>query len=80
MHSYRKYFTDLQLQQLIEAAPTWGVDIRTVGHNVHPPQKPYPDTNHPNHYYFDWEKGRILDEFQLVYIAHGKGVFETDYQ
>lgn len=80
MHSYRKYFTEPQLQQLAEAAPTWGVDIRTVGHNAHPPRKPYPDSDHPNHYYFDWEGGRVLDEFQLVYIAHGQGFFESDNQ
>lgn len=77
MVSYRKYFDDEQLDSLLTQTPSWGVDILTVGHNVHQPQKSYPDPNHPNQYYFDWEEGRTLNEFQLVYIANGQGVFES---
>ena len=78
MELYRKYFDDAQLRVLAEQTPSWGVDILTIGHNLHQPKKEYPDPNHPNHYYFDWNKGRMLDEFQLVYIANGQGVFESE--
>ena len=77
MNEYRKYFNEQQLDVLSTQTPSWGVDILTIGHNVHPARKAYPDHNHPNQYCFDWSEGRTLDEFQLVYIANGQGVFES---
>ena len=77
MQEYRKYFDETQLQPLIDATPSWGVDILTIGHYVHRAQHPYPDSHHPNSHHFDWQKGRVLDEYQLVYIANGQGVFES---
>ena len=77
MDLYRKYFNDQQLQALSGQTPSWGVDILTIGHNLHPANKGYPDPDHPNQYYFNWDEGRTLDEFQLVYIANGQGVFES---
>ncbi|WP_460985431.1 AraC family transcriptional regulator [Spirosoma fluminis] len=77
MDLYRKYFNQQQLAMLSVQTPSWGVDILTIGHNVHPARKAYPDHNHPNQYCFDWREGRTLDEFQLVYIANGQGVFES---
>ncbi|TDE15481.1 helix-turn-helix transcriptional regulator [Dyadobacter psychrotolerans] len=78
MSIYRKYFTQEQLQNLVDSEPNWGVSILNVGHNLHPAKKSYPDQNHPDSYYFNWEKGRRLDEFQLVYISGGGGVFESE--
>lgn len=77
MELYRKYFNEDQLQALSAQTPSWGVDILTIGHNLHQARKDYPDQNHPNQYYFDWREGRTLNEFQLVYIANGQGVFES---
>ena len=37
----------------------------------------YPPTFHPTGYQFDADKGRILQEYQVVYIAKGKGDFRT---
>ncbi len=79
MELYRRYFDEVQLQALAGQTPSWGVDILTIGHNIHLPKKEYPDPNHPNQYCFDWNQGRTLDEFQLVYIANGQGVFESEY-
>ncbi|MDE3237051.1 MAG: AraC family transcriptional regulator [Bacteroidota bacterium] len=60
--------------------PTWGITILHAGHNVHPPQNTYPDQYlHPPNYYFGWEKGRVLEEFQLVFIAAGSGIFEAEH-
>ncbi|WP_439559714.1 AraC family transcriptional regulator [Dyadobacter sp.] len=78
MELYRKYFSQEQLEALAGSEPNWGVSILNVGHNLHPAGKIYPDQNHPDSYYFDWEKGRVLNEFQLVYISTGSGVFETE--
>ena len=79
MDTFRKYFDNEQLVRLSEMKPNWGVNILNVGHNIHPANKIYPDVNHPNPYYFDWENGRILNEFQLVYISSGSGIFEAEH-
>ena len=54
---------------------SWGLIINTVGHQLIKPNEPYPSTNHPMRYSFSIEKGRILNEYQLVYISEGKGSF-----
>lgn len=57
----------------------WGLTIHTVGfqevapHSVYPPR----DRNHTSKHMFNPEKGRILDEYQLIYIVDGEGVFES---
>lgn len=38
---------------------------------------PYHAEHHPPQYSRLWERGRILNEFQLVYIAKGEGTFRT---
>ncbi len=78
MNDYRKYFDDLQLKQLADSEPSWGVNVVTVGHYIHTPHTKYPDPKHPESHYFSWEKGRRLKEFQMVYIANGKGIFERE--
>ena len=72
----RKYFEKVVAETAL-ARPNWGVIVLNVGHNLHPARKPYPDRGHPGDYYFDWQKGRTLHEFQLVYIAQGRGSFES---
>jgi AraC-like DNA-binding protein len=32
---------------------------------------------HPSGYFFTWEKGRVLQEYQINYITEGSGIFET---
>ena len=77
MKPIRKYFQKVSNNDTFQT-PNWGVTIFDLGHHIHPPNTSYPDKQHPNGYYFDWEKGRILQEFQLLYIAHGSGVFESE--
>lgn len=53
----------------------WGLTVTTVGHQVIKANESYPPTSHPNGYYFNVDKGRILNEYQLLYITNGNGVF-----
>jgi AraC-like DNA-binding protein len=53
----------------------WGLTVTTVGHQTIAENENYPPKDHPAGYYFDVNKGRILNEFQLLYISEGNGVF-----
>ncbi|MCF0055900.1 AraC family transcriptional regulator [Dyadobacter sp. CY356] len=77
MALFRKYYQKVIVEQALDQ-PSWGVAVINVGHNIHPPGVSYPDYQHPGDYVFDWDKGRILEEFQLVYISRGQGIFEAD--
>jgi AraC-like DNA-binding protein len=37
----------------------------------------YPPPDHPGHHLFRWHEGRILTEYQLVYITRGGGTLES---
>ncbi|MBQ8672939.1 MAG: helix-turn-helix transcriptional regulator [Bacteroides sp.] len=56
----------------------FGLWVNTVGNQVIPPNSPYPLKDHPSGYYFNIQKGRILREYQLVYITKGRGLFTSD--
>ena len=56
----------------------WGMMVTTVGYQSIPPHSIYPARQqHPQTYSFNPEKGRILTEYQLVYISEGCGFFES---
>ncbi len=76
MDTFRKYIKAENETDLSQ--PDWGVNVLDVGHYVHAAGNPYPDTQHPSDYYFEWNKGRVLKEYQLVYIASGTGIFEAE--
>ena len=75
MEQFRKYCDS---RDFLNGQPDWGVTVKNVGHNIHKPKTGYPDHQHPLPYCFDWEKGRVLNEFQVVYIANGHGEFESE--
>ena len=52
-----------------------GLKVTTVGYQKVAANEPYPPKNHPYGYYFDVVKGRILNEYQLLYITNGNGIF-----
>ncbi|MDR0412555.1 MAG: AraC family transcriptional regulator [Dysgonamonadaceae bacterium] len=64
-----KYLSNSNFDEL------WGLTVNTVGHQNIEAHKPYPTQNHPNSYLFSTEKGRILDEYQFLYVARGEGSF-----
>jgi len=53
----------------------WGVVVTTTGYQIIEPQTSYPPSNHPVRYLFSVEKGRLLNEYQLIYISRGDGQF-----
>jgi AraC-like DNA-binding protein len=73
MKLFRKYFTF----DSDDADQNLGINIMNLGHNIHTAYLPYPDIQHPDTYYFEWDKGRRLKEYQIIYISKGEGFFET---
>ena len=55
----------------------WGLYVTGAGFGQVPPGKPYPRHGHPQSHEFAWQRGRILQEYQMVYIHAGEGQFET---
>ena len=58
---------------------TLGFYLNDAGHAVVPANSVSPPTieNHSQEYVLSWEKGKILQDFQVVYITKGKGVFQS---
>lgn len=55
----------------------WGLAVNTVGYQEVFPGMSYPPAEHPTRYLFSLERGRVLNEYQLVYIAGGRGTFRS---
>ncbi len=55
----------------------WGLVVNTVGYDEVGPDESYPTRGHGDGYYFDIERGRILDEYQMLYLVEGEGVFSS---
>lgn len=51
--------------------------VNAVGSQDIIPNDGYPLKVHPADYFFDTEKGRVLHEYQLLYITQGKGLFRS---
>jgi AraC-like DNA-binding protein len=56
---------------------TWGINVSTIGNQVIPQNSNYPLSNHPESYLFTPENGRVLNEYQLIYIVNGNGTFKS---
>lgn len=63
-----------------EADALWGLIVNSVGYQRIEPGEEYPPGNHPTRYLFNVEKGRVLNEYQLLYITRGKGTFVSSGQ
>lgn len=55
----------------------WGLTVSTVGYEEIGVADSYPTRGHADGYYFDIEKGRVLNEYQLLYITEGAGIFNS---
>ena len=56
-----------------------GFYLNDAGHAIVPANSVCPLTteNHSQEYALSWEKGRVLQDFRVVYISKGKGVFQS---
>lgn len=57
----------------------WGLTVSTVGYEEIAPGDAYPTRGHADGYYFNTEVGRELNEYQLLYITEGRGVFRSTH-
>ena len=53
----------------------WGTAVNSAGFQEVRPGENYPPGNHPSRYIFTVANGRILQEYQLIYITEGRGKF-----
>ncbi|MFA7369634.1 MAG: AraC family transcriptional regulator [Kiritimatiellales bacterium] len=60
----------------------WGIAVFNTGDDFTPAgfeEYPYLKDKdmHPDHYFFTWEKGRVLDDYQILINMAGRGVIES---
>ena len=60
-----------------EKEDLWNLNVSTIGFESIPAHANYPASGHPQGYSFNFERGRVLQEFQLLYITRGKGQFAS---
>ena len=70
MKSTHKYFP------VNDAQRAWGLYATCAGHSATKPGNEFPSRSHPDEYYFTWEKGRILHEWQIAFVERGSGIVE----
>ena len=75
---HSKYDNDIHYLESNYFKVNTGVTINTVGFQCIQPDSKYPLIEHPKDYFFNTEKGRVLSEYQLVYITQGTGTLLTN--
>ncbi len=55
----------------------WGTTINSVGYQHVYPNSIYPPESHPASYLFSDQRGRVLNEYQLLYITRGSGLLRS---
>ena len=72
MHNSFKYLNITSLEE------RWGLFVTSVGYSKVSPNEAYPNSQeHPQSHTLTWNKGRILNDFYLIFISKGEGVFES---
>ncbi len=56
----------------------WGLFLNSTGRLHVPAGTVYPSERHPAGYYYTWEEGRRLNEYQINYIIEGEGIYENE--
>ena len=60
-----------------EQDENWSLMVKTAGFQSIPGNSIYPTQGHPVEYKFNFHIGRVLEEFQMIYITKGGGTFES---
>ncbi|WP_460687575.1 AraC family transcriptional regulator [Niabella aquatica] len=53
----------------------WGFYVTAMGYSKVEPHDPYPNQQHPQSHQLTWDRGRTLNDYYLVFISRGSGVF-----
>jgi len=56
----------------------WDIYLTGAGVAGIKPGSDYPPPGHPVLYNFSWREGRVLPEYQILLIAEGEGIFQSD--
>jgi AraC-like DNA-binding protein len=75
---FNDFGIDFKYLLVNERDKKFGITVNTVGFQPIAPHTAYPSTQHPKNYYFNPSKGRVLSEYQILYISKGKGTFRSD--
>lgn len=75
---YNDFGIDFKYLLVNERDRKFGLTINTVGFQPIAPNTVYPSTEHPKSYYFTPNSGRVLSEYQIIYISKGRGSFLSD--
>ena len=70
MKSTHKYFP------VNDAQRAWGLYATCAGHSATKPGDEFPSRAHPDEYYFMWDNGRVLHEWQIILVESGGGTVE----
>lgn len=75
MVNFHKYLSNSSVEE------QWGLYVTSVGYSTTKQLQPYPIVkDHPGTHAFTWNKGRILNDYYLIFITKGEGVLETKHQ
>jgi len=72
MEDYYQYFP------VNEKDTARGLTLLNTGSTRIDKNSQYPPVAHPAHHNFSWQDGRVLQEYQLIYITRGGGLFESE--
>ena len=70
MVSNHKYFP------VNDSQKAWGLYATCAGKSRTDAGDEFPSPRHPDEYYFTWEQGRVLHEWQMILLESGRGTVE----
>jgi hypothetical protein len=53
----------------------WGLYVTTCGESIIAPYRPI---EHPPSHHFEWQHGRHMSDYQIVYVSEGTGRSKTN--
>lgn len=77
--SYNDLGIDFKYLLVNEKDKLYGLTVNTVGFQPIRPNSEYPSPNHPKSHFFNPQNGRVLSEYQILYISKGEGYFQSDH-